>query len=207
MTVDILFNHPIGSFISNKTASLGRTIYHNSIFCLFDDNAFKESMEELPNSKRILEGVKVGTLLYVPQITTLLAIYSLNVAAEIPKYSYTVTFFEAVLLAPIIEEMIFRIVIQNSVHLAQAGLQAIAPKCISETRVFQAITSQKGRIVLITTLFAVIHLTNAPFLAAGTLALTTTIILFPICTLAYERGGFEASWAAHITHNFISCIL
>jgi len=192
------------SFISNTVSSYGKAVYNNTIFCLLDQS-FDNPMKDYSTSRRLLEGAKSAAAVFIPSTIASIVANSLNQAAKIPHYEYSVTVFDAVILAPVMEELIFRVILQNAIQASQAGLKAIAPQRLQEMYIFQAITSQKGRIVAITTLFAVIHLANAPFIAANTLALTTVIILFPVCTLAYERGGFEASWAAHMTNNLICC--
>jgi len=185
-----------------------KTVYHNSIFCLFHKSAFKESMKEIPNARRLPEGIKIAVCAFAPALATMIISYKIFHELGFPDHEPSdTTVAEAVILGPFLEEMIFRIIGQNGVRLAQFGVQKLCPSRWDKTIVMRAITSQKTRIVIISAIFATVHLTNAPFLAAGTLALLTAIVIFPTSTMAYERGGFEASWMAHMTHNLLCSVL
>jgi len=200
----VINTHETANFFVNQACSYSKQVYHNSIFCLLDET-IEDNTKNLPTSLRVIEGVKLATIVYIPKLVTFVAISTFGQAAKIPNYSYTVTIGDALILAPAIEEIIFRVIFQNAIQLIQMGMTRAAPDWMKGYTIFQVLTSQKTRVVVITTLFAAIHLTNAPILAANTLALAAVIIIFPSATLAYERGGFEVSWAAHFTNNFFCC--
>lgn len=208
MTECIIENKGFFNEVFYETAQI---IYDNSIFCLFNDRAFKKSLEEAKSENSLLHGLKAAVINFGPKTAVFLIFHQIFSYSDFPIVlppKTTLTFYKVVFIAPLIEEIAFRFIFQNTIRFSQHCLNQIAHKTLPETwaegRVLTVITSTQTRIVATSIIFAGLHLTNAPVLAANTLALMTTIIILPTMSMCYERKGFTASLAAHMAHNCFS---
>lgn len=112
-------------------------------------------------------------------------------------------FIYEVIIGPIVEEIIFRGILQNGMHYAQKFAKWAAPRFIRNTRVFEWLTSPSARILGANSLFALVHLGNKG--AVRTVALVGTILLMPRMSILHETtGNIAAPIVCHMTHN-LSC--
>ncbi|MGZ3633749.1 MAG: hypothetical protein ACXWM7_05670, partial [Parachlamydiaceae bacterium] len=67
---------------------------------------------------------------------------------------FQMPFFKTVLLIPLIEEVIFRLFLQNAIKSVQLEATRIMPDAIQKTRVFIWLTSPSCRVILVSAIFA-----------------------------------------------------
>lgn len=104
-------------------------------------------------------------------------------------------FLLAGIIAPILEEIAFRGIAQNSLSLWQRGVNWITPSYILKTRICKWLTSPSARICSITALFAFVH---------GSLDQNIMLVFNPIESVLHETtGNIVAPIFAHLTNNLI----
>ncbi|MBB64718.1 MAG: hypothetical protein CMO81_06605 [Waddliaceae bacterium] len=117
-------------------------------------------------------------------------------------------FIPAVVIAPIVEEIMFRGILQNGIHGGQILAEKIAPKCISETEAFKKITSPEARILGAHIPFALAHLNNASAIGLEfAIGQTTNLLLQPAISISNEIGGIDQSITTHAVNNFCTVML
>lgn len=114
------------------------------------------------------------------------------------------SFFTENLLMPVLEELIFRGIFQNSVAYLQNKMNQYAPEKLKDSHIVKWITSPSARILLVNSLFAAMHIFNTEdgYLSlAEAVASIATIFLFPTHSIQFETHGMIATITNHIAHN------
>lgn len=119
-------------------------------------------------------------------------------------------FMECVIVAPIIEEIFFRGILQNGICCAQKFTKWAIPGFIKNTRAFEWLTSPSARILGAGSLFALAHLRNAgDYLStAGAARQLGNFLLTPTSSILHETtGSIAAPIVSHMTNNFFGFCL
>lgn len=106
----------------------------------------------------------------------------------------------------VIEEIIFRFLIQNAIELIQNTAVHYASDSLKENRAFIWVTSPSCRVLATSAIFAAVHLTNGGtyISVAGAAVQAFTILINSNETVAYEiSGDFITPVVCHITNNTI----
>lgn len=114
------------------------------------------------------------------------------------------------IMFPVVEEIVFRGIIQNGASCFQKIGNYIAPSALKNTRAFQWLTSPASRILGSNALFALAHLSNSgtAMSLAGAAAQTLKISLHPSFSILHETtGDIIAPIAAHIVNNSMAMFL
>jgi len=111
----------------------------------------------------------------------------------------TKTFVGNVVVVPILEEIVFRALLQNGMSLCQKAAIAVVPKKLGNNRVFKYLTSTSARIVSCNTLFALAHLIS------GGVPSTLRIAMHPVNAILYETTGtLHAPIVSHMVNNALA---
>ena len=108
----------------------------------------------------------------------------------------------------IIEELIFRGIIQNSLGISQQAIKYVTPESLQDNRFFQFIQSPCARVLTTNVIFALTHFINAKgsLSTAGATSQIACILLYPMCSTLYETtGDLFTPLVAHTTNNLAGC--
>lgn len=174
--------------------NLGEILYKDSIF-----EVLKISSRELNRyrNQTLFENTVYGiqSQLIVLCKRVLISLPLVYGISKQPKSSVSVSFWKAVIIGPLIEEIFFRGIEQNSIRYIQTFL----PTPLSSAAI---------RIILTSTLFALPHLDNGGIYLTSIQATVQALllILYPTESVIYEQtNSIIVSCIAHITSNF--CVL
>lgn len=207
-------------YISQAGSKLKDIFYGVSIFKALNHDVLAEEAKKNKNLsiiQKIELGLKAGTAGY---ISTLILSYGLHYATQgiregtIAKNN-EIQFLTTGILFPILEEIVYRGVLQNSVALIQETachiLRHISPIEMKNNKVFQWMTSPSARILAINSIFALAHLgifnNVGIFIYNGSIKQATVIMSTPMESILHETtGDIIATIAAHIAHNTLCCL-
>lgn len=161
------------------------------------------------------KGFVAGTHRFIKATAALLAlvlvtnIVSMTLIGSTSVGASSSSVFLTVIFGPIIEEVIFRGVLQNGFAELQRWVAGLLSVQNLKGQVWTWIVSPSCRILTTTSLFAAVHLGNIgvgfPLYKAITQA--TLICLWPVYSILHETtGGIYTSIIAHATNNFF-CIM
>lgn len=188
-----------GILISLATRSK-RFFYKHSIFQLLDVQKYERKVGKYEhdtmmtkikyavNSQLIVQFKKLCIVILLPYIVSTLL-------KEKPASSKLtdLSFMTIVVICPLIEEVVFRGILQN---LLKKGQQHLPTQ----------LASASLRVALIGALFACVHLPNGGDYLSKTRAIAqcAAIMLYPNFSSLYEKtGSFVPGLIAHMTNNFI----
>lgn len=116
-------------------------------------------------------------------------------------------FSKTVIIGPIIEELIFRGIIQQTIlPVIQKTIRYITPTEYQQCSYLQWINSPSFRVIFANLLFAAVHIKNADSYLdiTGALLQVTLIALYPTESILCETtDSLTAPLVAHMTNNFI----
>lgn len=119
-------------------------------------------------------------------------------------------FIYSTFTGPILEEILFRGILQNGVGCVQKLAKWVAPQLMKKTRLFNWLISPSSRVLVANSLFAYIHLYNKghSMSTADTVVQVGSIFLTPNSSILYETtGNLAAPIACHISNNLcIRCL-
>lgn len=119
----------------------------------------------------------------------------------------SMTFSQVAIIAPFIEEIVFRSLSHTYISYIQEYGKYCAPKSIKKNCFFKWLISPSARITLAGTLFAAAHLINGYPSSGEKVRAVAFLTLFPTYSLLYETSGFLSSVAAHSANNaFALCL-
>lgn len=161
-------------------------------------------------SEKVFLGVHEGSKRFLSAIA--LSVVIAPIASnffDTTNFNNTPSDFSSVqlaLVAPIVEEVVFRLILQNVIYLLQKAACMITPERFTKSTVFVWLTSSSCRIIVTTVAFASVHLFNAGLYLSTAFAITQVAIILLIDrhSLLYETtGSIAAPLASHITNNSI----
>ena len=163
-----------------------------------DYTQFRKEFQKLGIREKVkfvfVETVRPLTKLGILCILVMLIVPSMFEDDEIPELS-TLTFYQIVIQAPIVEELLFRYLLHNFIHLIQI--------CLLK---YQIKTSIHSRILCVNTLFALVHLLNfgTNLTLSETCGQVISIFVFPTLSALYEKtDSILVPISSHMFHNFI----
>jgi membrane protease YdiL (CAAX protease family) len=201
--------------VSQIYAYVADPLTEGTIFHALDNERLENDRKENLN-KSFLNKISIGVIngckgfalniviseIFVCVIYLISNLETDNVTVDISLASFT----EIALAIPIIEEMIFRLFLQNTIRLVQFTATCITPDVIQKTRVFIWLTSPSCRVILVSAAFAYVHLGNggAYLSTAEAVAQVATFLFDPRESVLYETtNSFVTPVASHITNNAI----
>ena len=195
---------------TNICSSILNTVYEHSIFFALKEQNILNKRELHVNSsikEKVTYGVKQGAqgIIIAVALSTMLS----GLEGEDDSTTDSPS-LKMLVGGAILEELIFRGFIQNSLSLAQKTAQLITPKVLKNNKIFKAIQSPCTRIVLTNTLFALLHLSNAQSYLSTSKAIKQVIriALFAEESILHETtNNIIAPISSHITNNLIAGIL
>lgn len=120
-------------------------------------------------------------------------------------------FISAVFTGPILEEILFRGILQNGMGYVQKIAKWVAPQLIKKTRLFKWLISPSSRVLAVNSLFAYVHFYNKGYsMSTADAAVQVGSIFFtPKSSILYETtGNLAAPIACHISNNlYVQCLL
>jgi len=146
--------------------------------------------------KKAFECIKEDIQLYSISLITAISA-SVIVNTFINRTDTEYSFSANGMVSGIVEEIIFRFMLQNCFHGGQKIIEKLNPSRLKHKSIIQMITAPSTRILATHLIFAVCHITNP----GNTASQVARIILFNNYSLRYETHGLVATMAAHVFHN------
>lgn len=109
------------------------------------------------------------------------------------------------LVSPVVEEVLFRGILQNDFKILQFFAKDKTPEHLQDNVAFRWLTSPSARIVMTNLVFAALHLHNAGVSTSdkGSIIQCLRIMLQPTMGILYDTtGDLIAPTVCHVTHNF-----
>ncbi len=219
------FNKEVSNFASDSAAALGKVatgvfeetkefFYSGSILHAFDNARLKrESLEQtnLNTIEKCWNGFKGGIKSFTKAIIIVVVIHSVATIAfgAAATTAMPSVFFVAV-VAPVVEELIFRGILHNGLRFIQNFVLEKGPTAALNNHAIQWLLSPACRVVTTGFVFASVHLMNAgSYLnTAQALVQVSLLILMPSLTINYETSdSLVSSIIMHATHNFLCCVV
>lgn len=185
------------------------SIYEQSIFFAINHNAITKKYQQYKDFS-LDQKIKIGVTKGVEGIFAALIIQTgLKFvlrgmpAGKVAKCAIP-SLFNGQLCA-ILEEIFFRGILQNCLVGSQKMVTNITPQCLQNNRIFRWLTSPSPRILIINSIFAYAHLSNAGGYASSkdSLIQCIRIMLKPSFGILHETtGDIIAPIACHMTNNF-----
>ncbi|MBA2728782.1 MAG: CPBP family intramembrane metalloprotease [Parachlamydiaceae bacterium] len=196
----------VSKTISGVIEATGAFFYEGSIFHgLNNERLTSDRIAKLNLSLggKIWDAVIAGTRRIIQVVIFLnVAVFVINTLGiatlGVAAVSITPTFFEIVVVAPILEELLFRGILQDSIAYIQKRMPSQA-----------WIASPACRILITSAFFAGVHLGNAGrwMGTAEAVLQTAQAFIWPTCSIIYETtDSLNASIVTHVTNNFIAMI-
>lgn len=163
-------------------------------------------------ARRFQAGVLFGAKSFLPRLVYGIAISAvfttLGVASKNPSFPYKIVslqgFMNIVVIAPLVEEILFRVILQNVIHIAQE----FVCQPLQGNRIIDALGSSEARILSTNAVFAAAHLANAEYTGKHSAYTQSTLILLtPGQSITYETHGFAGSLGEHMSNNALSFLL
>lgn len=194
------------SNISSFCSPIFRLFYEQTIFFALSNQAIEASQLRYQGyslSQKVglglIHGV-VGLYLGIVVIKIIDFVFKKMKIKEGKPATSKTTLYETIQGA-IIEEILFRYILQNLIRMVQVTL---FPKCLTNYVIVQWMVSTSARILITNTLFAIVHLSNGGVLQSdkGALIQTLKITLLPRCCILYETANtLFAPIASHVINN------
>lgn len=195
--------------VSPILGKVGEFFYEGSILHAFDNDRLiseRQANLNLTASERRWKGVRLGAKSFLQGIISIIFMQALSTKCAFTSLGLLTastampTFFVAVVVAPLLEELIFRGIFQNAIH----SLQNAVKSCFSEAtvvgnRAISWLLSPSCRVVMTSAIFAAAHLGNSGHAVIQALS----IFLRPTESIIYETTGIDASIASHATNNVL----
>lgn len=204
----------------NVLHAVGDCFYNGTVFHAVNSERLDRETQEAQTMgvvRRFFEGVKSGVTGFIPKVIyseVISAGYSrcgvsskISVARVLKASPHRIpvcfeNFVLVIVIAPLIEEVICRLVLQNVIRGFQYLMSSANPTD-------EELHSQRSfRILCANSLFAALHLSNASH--SGNLSAysqATTIALNPRASILYETHGFSASLGYHMANNAMVYVL
>ena len=187
----------------------------HSIFHAMDGKRIKREFKSLSQRSflgQFTHGMKEGVRGFIPHIGTA-ACLSFAVHSKVSETvdqptapGKPLSFFSVVIVAPLLEEVLFRGIGQNSVAVVQKIFKCFTPKGLRGNRVFKWMRSPQARILLVNGLFAGSHYwSNQEWLGRrGAAVQSLLIMLYPTQSVLHETSNnIVAPMGSHIANNGI----
>lgn len=159
-------------------------------------------------------GIKYGLKGFFQKIPILILVSNILTKTtnldDIQKIDIDFSFTESSVIVPILEEIVFRGIVQNIVAVSQRALNWCMPQCIKTNRVFIWIVSPSCRILVVNLLFAAVHLGNGGgyLTLLGAAVQVISILWSPRYSILHKTtGNIVAPIFAHMTNNAIAHVL
>lgn len=195
---------------SNIPKLLRSLIYENSLFFAINNQAIAKDFQKYKNYSwvqkfKIGAFTAVGTLLstHLIEISLLFALRGMSSGKEA---TCELSMFR-VLQCAVLEEILFRGVMQNCLASLQKTAVYVTPQRLQNNCVFKWFTSSAARIISISAIFAAVHLSNGGgYLSEkDSFIQAMAIMLLPVEGILHETtGSIVAPIAHHMTYNFLA---
>ncbi len=199
----------------SKFSSVTKIFYEQSLLFAINNQAIQEKFQQYKDlswAQKFKIGVIKGG---EKQLVGYLIIMSLELAltrmasgneAGIKGSSELPSILEGLAFA-VVEEVLFRGILQNCVAGSQKIATCITPQCLQNNCVFKWLTSPSARIISINAMFAGLHLFNGGLYLSdkSSLIQASRILLQPTQGILHETtGNIIAPIACHMTNNFLA---
>lgn len=202
------------SLIPKSFSVIKKSFYEHSLFFAANNQAITENSHQyndLSWAQKFKLGAIKGSEKFLLGLVTVIILN--NALSAMPSgqaaTSEDVTMLEGLACA-VVEEVLFRGVLQNCLAGSQRIVTCVTPQCLQNNRVFKWLTSPSARIISINAMFASVHLLNGKAYLSEKNALiqATKIMLLPTSGILHETtGDIIAPIACHITNNFLLDVL
>jgi hypothetical protein len=180
-----------------------------SIFQVVNEDRFEANWRKnlfLSPKRRIENGIRQAVRGSLRKFSIQWAINAFVASLDTRAWQYhspeRSNLFMTAVVAPVVEECLFRGLLQTGIYKAQKWAHNHACSCTKKTKWFRSLTSRPARVLGSTIPFALSHLYRTPFTAAS-LTQATLMILYPTYALLYETtGNLKYSIGTHMINNF-----
>lgn len=207
----LLNNLSIAPYLISKSFSaIQKSFYEQSLFFATNNQAITEKFHQYKDlswtQKFKIGAIKGGENVLIGYLILMSLRFALS---EMPSGKAATTEMPSMLeglVTAVVEEFLFRGVLQNCLAGSQKIAAYVTPECLQNNRVFKWLTSPSARIISINAMFAGIHLYNGGGYLSDKASLrqVSRIMLQPIQGILHETtGNIIAPIACHMTNNFL----
>lgn len=187
------------------------TIYDASLLSVVDQKMFLQKSNQLAKDtylNKILHTCKLVSITYVIKSTCFIAFRFFQEQSSTPqKFGIVKPWninmsFTAIVILPLFEEIIFRLIGLNTIKCIQCAVFRILSNNHLEHPIFSWLSSSSARVVIVGFVFGATHIAFGQIIALESITRVAILILFPTETIIYEAtNSFSASLVAHILNN------